>query len=149
MRFNSHIAQFTHLKCTIQWCLVYSQGWAPITTNIWNVHTGHRPCVWLLSPCRCSGPILPAVREARLRFFSGLHNLPLPVSPPKLFSQSSFLRALQGHYFLAVFENSLPPPSWRVEPGLQNFPACLSPTPPSLPNPYHSFHFSMCTRQRK
>ena len=33
LRYNSHTIQFTGLKCTVQWFLVYSQGCAIATTN--------------------------------------------------------------------------------------------------------------------
>lgn len=34
LRYNAHTTQFTHLKCTIQWCLIYSKSCTFITTSI-------------------------------------------------------------------------------------------------------------------
>ena len=42
LRYNSHIIQFTHFKCTIQQFLVYSQKCAVITTisfRTWNLYS--------------------------------------------------------------------------------------------------------------
>ena len=34
LSYNSHTVQFTHLNCTIQWVLGYSQSCATITTIV-------------------------------------------------------------------------------------------------------------------
>ena len=54
LRYNSHIIQFIHQMCSIQWLLVYSPWWSMITVNF---ITWHRSSPEKLQICEKLLPI--------------------------------------------------------------------------------------------